>query len=340
MYWTFITVFAAICSSSFALPMKFITRWKWENMWSVYSIWSLLVIPVVLSIIAVPNLPAVYASAGWHCVGLVFIFGALWGIGSAAFGIGLDYFGVGLAYSVIDGMIIAIGSLLPLLSMSAADLRNTNVAIVVIGVIVILLGVCANGRAAVLKNRDDATAAFTGGEQVNGGGKSALKVITLCIVSGILSPMLQYAFIYGKTIVKHAVTMGVSQTMAANSIWVAALSGGFVSNIGCCLLILKKNKSWQIFRLPGNKRYYLYTFIMGILWTGAIAIYGMAATNMGKLGPSVGWAILNAVCIIWANILSLSTGEWKNARGSTMLMLAAGLFILVAGICTVAWANT
>ena len=79
---------------------------------------------------------------------------------------------------------------------------------------------------------------------------------------------------------------------------------------------------------------------MGILWIGGIALFGMATANLGKLGPSIGWAIYSAVCIFTANILGILTGEWKGARRKTILVMTAGLVVLFGGICIVGWANS
>jgi hypothetical protein len=65
----------------------------------------------------------------------------------------------------------------------------------------------------------------------------------------------------------------------------------------------------------------------------------MAAASLGKLGPSIGWAILMGVAIFWANILGVFTGEWKGASRKTLCVMTAGLVILLGGICIVGWAK-
>ena len=128
--------------------------------------------------------------------------------------------------------------------------------------------------------------------------------------------------------------------MATNSIWIAALLGGFVVNISYCGMLLIRNRSWNLYISRGTKRYHFNALIMGILWVITIACYGMAVTNMGKhLGPSVGWAIFMSVGIIWANMLGLVTGEWKGVQRKTILVMIIGLLILVLGTCVVGWAQ-
>ena len=78
---------------------------------------------------------------------------------------------------------------------------------------------------------------------------------------------------------------------------------------------------------------------MGLLWAGSIFIYGMATANLGELGPSIGWASFNAIGILWANILGILTGEWKNVSKKGLSVMAIGLLVLLGGVFIVGWAN-
>jgi L-rhamnose-H+ transport protein len=336
MVWILATIFGAICSGCFALPMKFTSKWKWENIWGVWAVWTLLILPWVIGFATIPNLLQVYHQASWASLLVVFVFGFMWGFGAITFGMGLYYLGMGLAYSLIVGLNIAVGSLLPLLSMPAPDILKANVLTMVIGVGVIIIGVVINGRSAVLKEKDLAAA----DSDKPAGRKSLIKGVIICVISGIMNPMLNYAFIYGDKLMQTATMMGVSKTMAANSIWVVALFGGFLVNASYCALLATKNRTWGLHTMQGTRRYYLYALIMGVLWAGSIAVYGMAITNMGKLGPSVGWAIFMSASIFVANMLGIVTGEWKGAAKTTLRIMAAGLIVLLIGICVVGWANT
>ena len=79
---------------------------------------------------------------------------------------------------------------------------------------------------------------------------------------------------------------------------------------------------------------------MGILWAGSIEYYGMATANLGKLGPSIGWAVFQSTAIFWANILGILTGEWKGVSKKALRIMAVGLLILLAGICIVGFSAT
>lgn len=340
MYWILLAIFAGICNGSFTLPMKFTIKWKWENIWGIFGFWGFVVLPIILGLLTVPDLLSIYKEAGSSVLFLVFLFGFLWGIGSIAFGLGIHYLGIGLAFSTIIGMTIAIGSIIPLFLGSVEDLLSTSVLMILIGVIIIIVGVAINGYSAVLRENDLIKAADTNKAEKPVAKRSFLTGSILCLVAGLMSPMLQFAFLYGGKIVDIAVKMNVNETMATNAIWIIALFGGFVVNICYCSFLLQKNRSWNLFKSPGTKRYHCYAIIMGIVWVVTIASYGMAVTNMGKqLGPSIGWAIFMSVGIIWANMLGLLTGEWKGVHRKTIYTMTTGLLVLVLGTGVVGWAQ-
>ena len=40
-------IFAGVMNAGFSLPMKFVRAWVWENTWLVWSVFALLVLPVL-----------------------------------------------------------------------------------------------------------------------------------------------------------------------------------------------------------------------------------------------------------------------------------------------------
>jgi L-rhamnose-H+ transport protein len=69
---------------------------------------------------------------------------------------------------------------------------------------------------------------------------------------------------------------------------------------------------------------------------GGVVIYGMAVSKLGRLGPSVGWALIQSMAIIAGNLLGLLTGEWRNAGPRFRPRMVSGLAVLFAGIAMVA----
>jgi len=336
MFGMILAAIAGMSNGSFGLPMKFTTKWKWENTWSMWSVWTLLVVPWVIGFISVPNLLRVYSEARWGALFWVFLFGFIWGFSAVAFGTGLDYLGLGLGYSLMMGLIISVGAILPLVTEHPESILKLNGLAIIAGVVVIIVGVVLNAWSAVMKEKDlvDSTA-----EDKHVEKKSLLKGLIICTVAGVTAPALNYVFIYGEQLRATAERLGASETLASISIWPIALFAGFLVNIIYCTWLVNKNKVWGRYGEKGTGLYYLYTLIMGILWAGSTAIYGMAAANLGKLGPSIGWAILLGTAILWANVLGIFTGEWKGVGKKSLWVMTVGLVVLLGGICIVGWAK-
>jgi L-rhamnose-H+ transport protein len=245
--------------------------------------------------------------------------------------------GLALGYSLMMGLFIVVGSLLPLFTGNPENILKPNGLAIIAGVAVIILGIIFNGWSAVIKERNLSVAAATVQPCER---KPLVKGLIFCFITGLLGPALNYAFIMGGPLMASAENLGASKTFAANSIWAITLVGAFIVNTGYCGWLVNKSGSWAKFSEEGTGKYFLYTLIMGILWAGSIEYYGMATAHLGKLGPSIGWAISQATGIFTANVLGILTGEWKSVNKKARSLMVVGLFILLAGICIVAYANT
>ena len=70
-------IIAGVFLGSFALPMKKMTKWNWENIWILYTVWATMVIPIILAITTVPQLFKVFTSTSLTTLFTVFFFGAI-----------------------------------------------------------------------------------------------------------------------------------------------------------------------------------------------------------------------------------------------------------------------
>ncbi|MBE7560386.1 hypothetical protein HS125_16180 [bacterium] len=348
MTWILVALVGGVMTGSFALPMKSITRWKWENMWSLWSVWALIVVPWTLAWLTVPNLFEVYRQADAAVVLRVFGCGAVWGVSAIAFGFGVAYMGLALGYALMLGLIIAIGSIMPLLTQTPEKISTPEGVTIIVGVLVMIAGIGVCSYAAWLKERG-AGAAASGQPQ-----KSMLLGLVICLVAGATAPMLNYAFIVGRPLSDtaaqlNAAAYGINNfwtainaptTFAPNTVWLVALFGGFFANIVYTLALVARNRRWRDYAAEGTGKYYFYTFIMGFLWMGSISVYGMAANNMDpKLGASIGWPIYNGMAVLTGNVLGLLSGEWKHAGRRALVVMLAGLVVLIVGIGVVGYAN-
>lgn len=74
---------------------------------------------------------------------------------------------------------------------------------------------------------------------------------------------------------------------------------------------------------------------MGGMWMGGVAGYGAAVSQLGSLGPSVGWALIQSTAIMAGSLMGLITGEWQDAGVRFRVRMAAGLAVSFAGMALV-----
>src|SRR5438552_13004595 len=94
-----LVLIAGLMAGCCMLPMKFVRSWKWENVWLVFSVISLIVIPWALALALVDNLFATYSALSMRQFVVPILFGAGWGVAQVLFGISVTRLGLVLAYA-------------------------------------------------------------------------------------------------------------------------------------------------------------------------------------------------------------------------------------------------
>src|SRR5437016_13700454 len=86
---------AGILNGSFATPTRSMTRWRWENVWGVWALLALFVLPWAVAFITVPHLTTLYQTVEVRrALLLVVVFGAGYGIAAICFGLGVEAIGI------------------------------------------------------------------------------------------------------------------------------------------------------------------------------------------------------------------------------------------------------
>ena len=322
-----------VFQGSFALPMKRVPRWRWENTWLVYSLVAMIALPWLLVAATVHTPFAVLSLSSGAILARVALFGFGWGIGSTLFGLGIDRVGIGLGFAIILGVTASLGSLLPLLILSPQRLFTTQGHALLGGLILVLGGIVLCSAAGDRRERETAAAQRREGSRFWLG-------LALCVASGIFSPMLNFSFVFGKDLQDLTLKSGARPAMASNLVWAVALGAGFLANAGYCVYLLRRNKTWGLLR-PTNAppAYWLGCFVMGFLWFAGIVVYGIGAAGLGALGGVIGWPLFMAMIIITANIWGALTGEWKGSPWVTHAYSWSGIAMLLVAIGVISRAN-
>jgi L-rhamnose-H+ transport protein len=332
-----LAVAAGTLCGTFAAPMKRVRGWNWENTWSMFSLWGCVVLPWVLAWATVPHLGDVILGVSPLTLLWVFLFGAGWGVANAGFGVGLKLLGMAMGMAIVLGLNNAIGTILPLVIFHPEDLVKPEGIAIIVAVAVMIVGIIVCALAGARKEKTlSAAASVAGRTHLGQFGKG----LALCVVSGCLGPMFNFAMIFGEPLKTRAADLGASPFGAPNAIWCIGLLGGFCTTMVYCLYLKSANRSWKLYAAPAGGINWLLTFLMGVMWFGGVALYGVAATRLGKqYGPSLGWPILQSMAVIGGNLVGLLSGEWKGAGRASLALMGAGLALLLAGIAIVGWAS-
>jgi L-rhamnose-H+ transport protein len=323
-----LTLVAGLLSGNCMLPMKFAKRWQWENLWLVFSIVSLLIMPWGLALLLAGNLGEIYTGLRPEQLLLPFLLGAGWGVAQVLFGLSIARLGQALGYAIIVGLGSLGGTLVPLFFKNREVLGTSNGALILLGLGVMVAGILVSARAG--EQREQGQKRETGG-----GYTMALAIAILC---GILAPMINYSFAFGQDIAERAVKLGVSPLRAGYAVWPVTLAGGMLPNLAYSMYLLSTKKTWKVFRSPWLPDAGLAT-LMAVLWMGAIAVYSVASVYLGRLGTSVGWGLFQIFMIMTASVGGVVTGEWTTAPKSARRTLYVGLALLTVATVMLAAGN-
>jgi L-rhamnose-H+ transport protein len=308
---------------TYYLGLKWTNPWKWENIWLTYAVFALVILPIIVAAVSVPQLGTALSLAPSGALAKVFLYGAGWGVGAVLSGLGVDRVGLAMGVSILIGIAAALGALIPLIVETPELVLKPKGLMIILSVVVLLIGVALVGIAG--KKRDASRAA-----ESQPGQKGSFTVgLLICIFSGIFSCMLNLAFSFSKPVAQAAALAGAASGGAQNFVWMVALLGGFIANALYTGFLLRRNKTWKNFAMPRSGRLAVLGFLMGLLWYAGILLYGRGAGIMGELGTVVGWPIFMATMIIFSTIWGFLTGEWKGSSSPAKAYMLAGLVVLI-----------
>lgn len=316
-------ILAGIMNASFALPMKFVRKWAWENTWLLWSVFALLLLPCVLAFGTIPAFGSILSGAG-SVVLAVAICGAAWGVAQVLFGLALDKIGIALTFSIVLGLSAAMGSLIPLVRLHSDRLFTRAGFISIVGIALVLLGVTVSAVAGKMRDRDQHADAVKSAHFGAG--------LLMAIASGVCASMMNVGFAYGSPLSDAAAAHHANALWLTDAIWVPLMAGGAVPNLLYCIYLLKKRKTAQNYSAPASGRNVPLAFAMAVLWFGSSVLYGIATMFLGDLGPVVGWPLFMSLIVIVASILGIWTGEWRNAGARALRMQGLAVLILVCAV--------
>ncbi|MCF3107206.1 L-rhamnose/proton symporter RhaT [Niabella sp. CC-SYL272] len=356
-------------SGSFYIPYKKVKGWSWESYWLIGGVFSWLIVPPLAAWLTIPNFWEIIQTAGGATLGYAYLFGLLWGIGGLTYGLGVRYLGVSLGSSIILGLCMVFGALIPALyyQLNPVDGKDTIGLlfktswgqVVMLGLLVCIAGIIVSGKAGMRKEKELAVMPSAGeagaensaaSEADHLSGKDEYKFglgILVAIISGVLSACFNFGIEAGKPMADAANALwkaahpGAGEFLYQNNVsYVVILWGGLTTNLIWCLMLNARNKTFGDYtnRKTPLLSNIVFCALAGTTWFLQFFFYGMGESKLGN-GPS-SWILHMAFIILIANVWGLILKEWKGVSKKTFTTVVLGIIIILISVLLVGYGNS
>ena len=344
-------------SGSFYIPYKKVKGWHWESYWIVGGLFSWLIMPPLAAWLTIPNFAEIIKGTSFSTLGFTYMFGVLWGIGGLTYGLGVRYLGVSLGSSIILGLCMVFGSLIPSIyyNFSPVEGKDTFNAMissnwgltVLAGLLVCVIGIIICGKAGMMKEKQiNAAGTDPHGMEVRAEYKFGLGMF-VSIVSGVLSACFNFGLEAGQSLgmvandAWKAANPGEGEFLYRNNvIYVILLWGGLTTNFIWCMILNARNKTFGDYT---NKKTpllsnYIFAALAGTTWFLQFFFYGMGESKLGN-GPS-SWILHMSFIILVANMWGLILKEWKGVSKKTKTTIILGIITIIISVLIVGYGNS
>ena len=343
-------------SGSFYIPYKKVKGWYWESYWIVGGLFSWLIVPPLAAWLTIPGFAEIIKTTDFSTLFVTFFFGLLWGIGGLTYGLGVRYLGVSLGSSIILGLCMVFGALIPSIYYDFSPVEGKDTfgemissdwgLIVLAGLVVCTLGIIICGKAGVMKEKQlKAAGSDSHGMDVKTEYKFALGMF-VSIISGVLSACFNFGLEAGQSMGAVAneawksAHPGEGEFLFRNNvIYVVLLWGGLTTNFIWCMILNARNKTFGDYtnkKTPLGSNY-LFAALAGTTWFLQFFFYGMGESKLGN-GPS-SWILHMAFIILVANMWGIILKEWKGVSKKTARTIALGILTIILAVIIVGIGN-
>ncbi len=333
----FWALLAGLMLGLYALPGKFTKKFEFENTWGLFFLLTMFVVPIIATFTMMSGVGEIYSQLPNSKLAVMIVASFLWGTGVMMWGKAINHIGMSLGFSLFIGTVILVGSILPFFIDGLPSLAA--LVTILLGIAVVLLGVIANAKAGLTREKDEAKE-----KTEEEAAKEKRGSMGMGIFIAVFGGLLATGFSVANTVSKPELPEAVAAL--GNPEWVTALaimfpvflSGGVVMTIYFIWQLTQK-KAWAKFKTPHFPLNFVLIFIMAFFHYAASAMFAYAAYKLGGLGNTVGYAIFNTSCVVVAIISGIITKEWVEASAKAKRFLYIGLTCMVLGVVIIALGN-
>jgi L-rhamnose-H+ transport protein len=345
-------------SGSFYIPYKKVKGWAWESYWIVGGLFSWLIVPPLAAYLTIPGFADIIKQTDTGTLGITYLFGLLWGIGGLTYGLGVRYLGVSLGSSIILGLCMVFGSLIPAIYYDISPkagkdtfsmMTNSTWGLIVLaGLVVCVIAIIICGKAGMMKEKQLSGGAMTDphGLKMKMEYKFGLGIF-VSIVSGVLSACFNFGLEAGNPMSETANTAWKAAHPGEeggflyrnNVIYVVLLWGGLTTNLIWCMILNARNKTFGDYtnKKTPLRANYIFAALAGTTWFLQFFFYGMGESKLGN-GPS-SWILHMAFIILVANMWGIILKEWNGVSKKTRITIAIGIITIILSVILVGRGN-
>jgi L-rhamnose-H+ transport protein len=241
--------------------------------------------------------------------------------------------GIAIGNAIVAAMAVTAGTVGPMLVYAPEKVFTPRALVLLVAIALIVAGIYLYGKAALRKEREVAGLA----EGVPQASSNFRRGLIICLFTGILGTAFIYSLVSSHGLLQAAQAAGAKPLFAGYVAWVVTFNAGFLPNLLYSLYLLRKNRSTRAFgQSEVLARNSSLGALMGLIWFSGVLMYGMGVTQMGRLGPSVGYGLFVSSTVLSANFLGWLSGEWKGASPATVRGFMKGMVLIVIAVFVIA----
>lgn len=338
-----ITVGSGLVMGTSPWPLKLMKQYRYEQFAFVSMLTALVVIPWAITLTFCPDFWAALGQVSPKTLITANLFSLSWGIAQVLAMLCFIRIGVSLTYGILCSIGAAVGVVTPMVFKASGVFSNApNIlsrtgAVVIAGVVVMVGGVVLASLAGFGREKQKANSTPDNSSDEQRKTGNFMVGLIMVIASGILSAGWGFAFSYSQDAIITAVrSHGAAAFPASIAVWAAVLPGAAAVNVLYPAYLLTRKGTWR--KLANGKEFGL-ALVYGLLFFIPSPLLGKGMLQLGALGASVGWGIVQGTLILGGQLLGFVSGEWRGVTGQPRRRIYAAILVLIVAMVVLAYAN-
>jgi len=310
--------------AAFAVPVRYLRTWRWEQMWVGQSVTANVMFPLVWAALAPAEFWREAAHLPWSHWLAAYAWGLLWGLGGVAWGLTLTRLGMAFSNSFVFGITTTTGALLPLIA--GAVEGPTHPWLFAIG---LALCVATTVMIGLLRRHGRQEPLLPMPVRF----RSYQSIIAVALFAGFASAGYGLAFAFAFPAIRGLIAGGVSELSAALVVVLPVYLGAASVAIPLGMLTAVRSGSMRLFFGRNALWNWSMALSMGLCAAATALLYGFAGSAAGHAAPNVSFGVFISFLVLGGNLLGLAGGEMRGCPRP----VTAGLLLSACGLVAGAW---